>query len=525
MKRSIFCMLAVLVMVFTLTMASAETIVAPDSVGSTNGQTIVEMLNNGQVPYVTVPSGTEVYKEISLEGDSFVLEDADILPLAVTEYNREGVRVWLIDEAKNVVSGYVHISAIEAVLTADEAKTLAGTERLVDVNSNTDANFLYMADNVATELRSAASNGGLLKAGSDPLLVSDAKLYCASRQLDYLRNTDGSRTTTVRRHYVKINGTQYNAFCLNSGNATYEESSARIGTVRQSTGTNKEAGIWYIMNNCGNWETDNSDYVIAQWALWRYLGADWNCRVNNPSSLKSNGGMKYTTSQMRTKINDLVSAATAFAKNPVYPDGGTVPSLTITGNTMTWDSATGKYTGTVTIQSNGSQIKIDRSSITAGASLSASWKSSDTKNYYLNSGTTTVTVASTTNRVNFNVTAANTATPVNKVYIATPNSRPDYYQAMGFYKSVSASPDEYTKSARAELVGEITKASIQIVKVDAEDNVTPLAGAVFELRDASGDVVRTGTTDADGALVFNNLEAGDYTVVEITPPTDYLTND
>ena len=228
---------------------------------------------------------------------------------------------------------------------------------------------------------------------------------------------------------------------------------------------------------------------------------------------------------MRTLINDLVDAATAFAANPVYPDEATMPTLTVSGNVMTWDNSAGKYSGTVSITSDGNTTKIDKSSITSGATLSASWKSSDSDYYYLNSGTTSIAVTSTADHVSFNVTASNTAMPVEKVYIATPNVEPDYYQWMGFYKSVSASSDEYSTSARVELVGERTQASIQIFKVDAEDNVTPLAGATFELRDVSGTTIKRGTTGSDGTLEFNDLEAGTYTVVEVTPPANYLPNE
>ena len=61
--------------------------------------------------------------------------------------------------------------------------------------------------------------------------------------------------------------------------------------------------------------------------------------------------------------------------------------------------------------------------------------------------------------------------------------------------------------------------------MDAEDNVTPLAGATFELRDVSGTTIKRGTTGSDGTLEFNDLEAGTYTVVEVTPPANYLPNE
>ena len=70
----------------------------------------------------------------------------------------------------------------------------------------------------------------------------------------------------------------------------------------------------------------------------------------------------------------------------------------------------------------------------------------------------------------------------------------------------------------------VENASIVINKVDASDNTTPLSGANFELRNSSGTVIQTGTTGADGTLTFDDLDAGSYTVVEVSPPNQYLMN-
>ena len=70
------------------------------------------------------------------------------------------------------------------------------------------------------------------------------------------------------------------------------------------------------------------------------------------------------------------------------------------------------------------------------------------------------------------------------------------------------------------------------VTVGAEDSILTLitcdrsgavlAGATFELTNASGTVAATQTTGADGAAHFDNLPAGNYTVREINAPTGYL---
>lgn len=45
----------------------------------------------------------------------------------------------------------------------------------------------------------------------------------------------------------------------------------------------------------------------------------------------------------------------------------------------------------------------------------------------------------------------------------------------------------------------------------------PLAGVLIELRDASGTVIRTARTDADGRYKFDNLPPGEYTIFEQQP--------
>lgn len=53
------------------------------------------------------------------------------------------------------------------------------------------------------------------------------------------------------------------------------------------------------------------------------------------------------------------------------------------------------------------------------------------------------------------------------------------------------------------------------------DGSQPLQGAKFELRNAQGSVVFTGTTGADGTLTSSELAPGNYTWVEIEAPTNY----
>lgn len=64
---------------------------------------------------------------------------------------------------------------------------------------------------------------------------------------------------------------------------------------------------------------------------------------------------------------------------------------------------------------------------------------------------------------------------------------------------------------------------IKITKVDADDNVTPLANAVFEVTTPNGNTFNL-TTGADGTVTSGVLKQGTYTVKEVTPPTGYEIN-
>lgn len=60
---------------------------------------------------------------------------------------------------------------------------------------------------------------------------------------------------------------------------------------------------------------------------------------------------------------------------------------------------------------------------------------------------------------------------------------------------------------------------IEITKVDQHGNT--IAGCSFELKDANGKVVYTGTTDKNGKLEFDNLEPGKYYLQETAAPEGY----
>ncbi len=65
-----------------------------------------------------------------------------------------------------------------------------------------------------------------------------------------------------------------------------------------------------------------------------------------------------------------------------------------------------------------------------------------------------------------------------------------------------------------------TEGSLTIIKQDPESGET-LAGAVFELRDMDGNVVKSETTDSNGEISWEGLDYGDYQLVETKAPEGY----
>ncbi|MEK3701769.1 SpaA isopeptide-forming pilin-related protein [Paenibacillus sp. FSL R10-2199] len=66
--------------------------------------------------------------------------------------------------------------------------------------------------------------------------------------------------------------------------------------------------------------------------------------------------------------------------------------------------------------------------------------------------------------------------------------------------------------------------SLKLTKVAQDDSSKKLAGAEFELYDAANKLVGTGTTDANGVVIFTKLMGGSYTYKETKAPAGYKLN-
>ena len=71
---------------------------------------------------------------------------------------------------------------------------------------------------------------------------------------------------------------------------------------------------------------------------------------------------------------------------------------------------------------------------------------------------------------------------------------------------------------------EVAKGSLEIKKVESDNQDLVLSGAEFVIKDISGNEVARGTTDKNGIARFENLVAGTYTYEEIKAPDGYELN-
>ena len=167
----------------------------------------------------------------------------------------------------------------------------------------------------------------------------------------------------------------------------------------------------------------------------------------------------------------------------------------------------GSYVGTVTLTTDADLIRISRSV----GSLTGNSAGSDGEYYYLRSGDT---ISVTSSQSTFSITAQSVSSQDEEAafLIGIPNA--DIQKVIIPQYGLPAK----LKEVRIEF--EQPYGAVRVSKNSA-DNGAMLSGATFELMNASGAVVATQTTGADGTAQFDNLPAGSYTVREVGAPTGY----
>ena len=82
---------------------------------------------------------------------------------------------------------------------------------------------------------------------------------------------------------------------------------------------------------------------------------------------------------------------------------------------------------------------------------------------------------------------------------------------------------EYNKTSSITITNVHKKGNIKINKTDSETS-EPIANVTFQLIDANGKVVQTGTTNFKGELYFNEVRVGNYKLKEVSTHTNYVLN-
>lgn len=167
----------------------------------------------------------------------------------------------------------------------------------------------------------------------------------------------------------------------------------------------------------------------------------------------------------------------------------------------------GSYVGTVTLTTDADLIRISRSV----GNLTGNSAGSDGEYYYLHSGDT---ISITSTQSTFSIAAQSVSSQDEEAAFLIGIPDADIQKVIIPQYGLPAK----LKEVRIEF--EQPYGAIRVSKNSA-DNGAMLSGATFELMDASGAVVATQTTGADGTAQFDNLPAGSYTVREVGAPTGY----
>ena len=167
----------------------------------------------------------------------------------------------------------------------------------------------------------------------------------------------------------------------------------------------------------------------------------------------------------------------------------------------------GSYVGTVTLTTDADLIRISRSF----GSLTGNSAGADGEYYYLHSGDT---ISVTSSQSTFSITAQSVSSQDEEAAFLIGIPDADIQKVIIPQYGLPAK----LKEVRIEF--EQPYGAIRVSKNSA-DNGAMLSGATFELMNASGAVVATQTTGADGTARFDNLPAGGYTVREVGAPTGY----
>ena len=333
--------------------------------------------------------------------------------------------------------------------------------------------------------------------------MGNTKLLQMIMSYDYSSNT-WSEVTSIFPHTVTVNNETYNAFCCNHAGSSkhingYEGIAKKATSVSFRDIKNNADALKYIGMNV-DWSND-SQVAYTQWAVWTLLNDGVN-DINKLTAGKTSPSSDATT-KMRKYVNKLISDAKS-----VQPETAEI-SVTKTDLSLT----DGKYKGTVTVTSNGSCVIAKSSIVPSDAKISGA-TSSDSKNYYLDPGTTTLTVTSPSASFEMKIKAW-TDWDLWEAWVAVPEESTDQY--LFFIAKTGSAGATKTVRMQGPQYG-----SFELTKKDADDSSKLLAGAKFSLTGKSVTYAETiKETNSNGVATWDDLPAGTYTLKEVSAPAGY----
>ncbi|WP_407887906.1 SpaA isopeptide-forming pilin-related protein [Levilactobacillus sp. N40-8-2] len=246
-----------------------------------------------------------------------------------------------------------------------------------------------------------------------------------------------------------------------------------------------------------------------------------------------NGALAHTTKDRKGHLQFYVKGSTV--NNNVDSDWGINKVGWVSERTP--DGAPAKLTWNIAF--NPSSSKMDKAVVTDSlgpgqtyipGSVHVQTGSYDSNGFFISDGgSLTPEISTMGNTLTF--TFSNVTTAVNLTY----NTTPDVSGTGGTWKN-NASLNGQSVGARIVWGGTGTgngngdggsdqQFGEVILKKTAKSNGKALAGAVYDLQDADGEVVKSDlVTDAEGIIKVEGLAASDYQFVEITPPAGFELN-
>ena len=192
---------------------------------------------------------------------------------------------------------------------ADEADSFQEDELDFSEEESDDELFYPEIENIPVRqsLQTAVRGVSMLGAAKSSSLTGNEDVRLGKENSNitgiFLQN-NGSQSTSIARHWVTVNGTEYTAFCIQ---ASKSATSGRDGGLEQSY----DAGLQWIMLNVS--DSSDQDYAIKQQAIWYYLGQSFS-----PRDLKAGSRCTLSTDELRAELESIKASADSASMNSRY---------------------------------------------------------------------------------------------------------------------------------------------------------------------------------------------------------------